>query len=374
MAFARFAEFYNPPSEYPYYRFQIPQQRNKPEKRIEISEEIYKKYKVPSEVEVLLSGLISADIHDHLVRQTFDPDFFERHGFIIIKNSSTVVLEHPNLPGYLIKTAAASRNFAYMEGPYRSHRHVRTISYTNLLRAPGSEKFQKKAEGIEGFEFPEEYLYLSPHIPEDVKKGRAPPEPLNCRYYAISKKKNIYSSKATRKKLQSLKRRSQVILAHRIIDFIKKTGLMDCHAGNLVLKRNEANFVFEVIDTEPLGVFVAEEDERAQGLISHKYRVLVGLLNFRDLYCRKLPIFKQETEKAIRAFLEHNPQMHVRPEKTSSEKWTLVAKIVFSIIFPIIPLLVLTWAFIEELCCNFDNVSSTRLDFPRPPQSNILLV
>ncbi len=153
--------------------------------------------------------------------------------------------------------------------------------------------------------------------------------------------------------------RDQVLLANRIIHFIKATGLLDFHSGNLVLKRDRSHFIFEVIDTEPLGLFVAGERERRQGLIPRKYRVLIGLLNFRDLYCRKLPVFKQEAEKAIRAFLMENPDMQVRAEKPSSERWIMVAKIVFSFIIPLIPLLIFVWALIEECCCNFDNVSST---------------
>lgn len=366
MAFIRFSKFYNPIEPYPDYRFQIPQQNNKPEKIIDIAK-VYNDHKVPEDVGKALSQLIDKNIHEHLVRREFDPAFFERKGFSILKESSTVVLEHPGyLPGYLIKTAPASRNFAYMEGPYKSRNSIRTLSYTNLLRCVGTEKFRKKMEGHTDFEFPDEYLYCSPHASSQ--------DTLNRRYYAISKKKEVYSSSNTRKQLQRLKTRDQVLLANRIIHFIKATGLLDFHSGNLVLKRDRSHFIFEVIDTEPLGLFVAGEEERRQGLIPRKYRVLIGLLNFRDLYCRKLPVFKQEAEKAIRAFLMENPDMQVRAEKPSSERWIMVAKIVFSFIIPLIPLLIFVWALIEECCCNFDNVSSTMPVRTHRSRSSPLLV
>ncbi len=88
--------FYNPIEPYPDYRFQIPQQNNKPEKIIDIAK-VYNDHKVPEDVGKALSQLIDKNIHEHLVRREFDPAFFERKGFSILKEILNCCFRAPRI-------------------------------------------------------------------------------------------------------------------------------------------------------------------------------------------------------------------------------------------------------------------------------------
>lgn len=262
---------------------------------------------VPEGVRLMLDRVITPEIHARMASGDFNPEFYQARGFTVYKAGGTLVLEHRDLPDYLIKTARASRSFSSGTIPARMEKVE--IAYTNLLRAEGRAYFAERADDPL-FSFPEEYLYESPCVdPAD------PMAALHTRFFAISQKVDVYSSKESIDLVKNLDCNKQLELAKRVCALIKRTGLTDMHRGNLLLVRDLHDWTFSVIDTEPLGLYI-EKDDDPRSLASKKERVLSGLINFRDLYCRANGL----TEMAHYVDREIEDFVRMHPEKLQGKK------------------------------------------------------
>ncbi|MCH9626554.1 MAG: hypothetical protein S4CHLAM2_01760 [Chlamydiales bacterium] len=304
-------------------------------------EDSFTAHQVDETVRQQLDALITPEMHAQLVAtSTFDATFFKNRGFRVLKGSDSRVLTHPAVPGYLIKTSVQKRNFKWGTIPGKTGRVP--IQHTNLLRAHGHEYYQRHNTNQDVFSFPNEYLYQSPHaLPQDG---------LHERYYAISQQAEVYSRKQSCQIVASLSGEEQIRVAEKVCTFIKETGLTDMHAGNLLVTRHRDSIHFTVIDQEPLYLYVEHADRRSeQYLYSREDCALIGLMSFRDHYCRRNGLSEmalcvdQQIEEHIR---EHHLNVRTYSDQIDTyyyANWTTYALILITIpfFFIILPLLTL---------------------------------
>lgn len=358
---SRFCEFYNPVEvkAWPIYSPKLKREKHpKPSQVINI-EKSFLANRVSEKVKRRLDHLITRRVYQKLIAPNhFDKRFFVKKGFTIVKGGrSNRVLEHPSVPNYLIKICVRSSRSIPIKGKDhpREKNKIWRLKHTNLLRPAGRTYFKTcliDARVKKWFEFPEEYLYSPIHA------SRSPS--LQKHYFAVSEKKEIYTGEATKAIIESLPEEGQRKVARIWIKFVKKTGFIDMLIPNIVIRKDLEKWRFCVVDPEPFGA-VIEESDKGRHLISHKYRVLLGLIRFRDEYCLKGNMslaMKEEAENAIQQYLKDNPDIELeesdeayytneKSTSTASKVWKW-AMIILSIVIPLIPILVFLWTCVEE--------------------------
>ncbi|MCC5832438.1 MAG: hypothetical protein JJU12_05275 [Chlamydiales bacterium] len=264
-------------------------------------EESAKKHPPPEGIIANLGNVLSKEVYQKMGEGEFEGNraFYEKHGFRVLKAFDTLVLEHKNLPGYLIKAAMASRVFYrnLVKHPY--YEEV-PLQHTNLLRAKGRAHYDGKSTDTM-FTFPKEYLYTY-QDPTDKE--------LHRRFFAISEKVDVFNPEESIEKVKRLKPNKQIEIAKRVCKFIKKTGFTDMHDGNLLLRKDLQEWTFCLIDLEPLGLFIEANEPNKESLASHEELVFEGLICFRDFYCRKngLTEMAHHVDHQIERFVEDNQE------------------------------------------------------------------
>lgn len=305
------------------------------------------RYRPPEEVAKVIDDLIDKTIHRQLVSDRFDESFFLRRGFSVLTTEGTHILKHRDLPGYLIKVSRNEERPYFLDGDYDQTK-VRTIKHMNLLRAPGRQYYYEHMNASDDrfYHLPDEYLYKSPHARRS--------DPLHHRFYAISAMSDAYSPQESIQQINQMDEEGQRQIAKNKIAFIERTGLVDVHTGNFLLRKDGQGF--DVIDLEPLGVMVEKEDT-SNNLLTHEQQVALGLLYFRNVYClqeAQNSVMAEEAGLALEDYLEAHPDLHMHKISilTCGQWCELIVKIFFSVIIPLIPLLVFIWACASVWCCS----------------------
>lgn len=265
------------------------------------------RHRVPRGLEETLKVLL-VPVYDKMGEGNFEENraFYEAHDFRVLKAGGTLVLEHDSLPGYLIKTTGVKREFPRGTIPNCSENPNRTekvpIKHTNLLRAEGRAYYEERSTDPM-FTFPQEYLYEYPHADSE--------SPLHRKFFAISEKVAVYSPKESIGQVRSLNSERQIALARKVCDFIRETGLADMHDGNLLLRKDLAEWTFSLIDLEPLGLYIEQNDENTDSLEIKEMLVLSGLICFRDYYCRKNELTEMAhfVDDQIKDYVEQHPKL-----------------------------------------------------------------
>jgi hypothetical protein len=279
------------------------------EKRKISVEDSATRYGVPQELEGTLKELLETvydneTVYDKMGEGNFEENraFYEKRGFRVLKAGGTLVLEHDSLPGYLIKTTGVAREFHRGTIPDRTEKVP--IKHTNLLRAEGRAYYEERSTDPM-FTFPQEYLYEYEYPHADSES------PLHRRFFSISEKVTVYSPKESIEQVRNLNSERQIALAQKVCDFIKKTGLVDMHDGNLLLRKDLEEWTFSLIDLEPLWLFIEQNDENTDSLEINEMLVLLGLIKFRDYYCRKngLTEMAHYVDDRIQEYVEQHPKL-----------------------------------------------------------------
>ncbi len=303
----------------------------------------YEEHKINEVVQRQLDGLITTEMHAKLVADgPFDAEYFKMRGFKVLKGRDSRVLTHPSLPNHLIKTSVQTRYFRWKIIPQRQPMQA-PMQSTNLLRAHGHNYYETNNSNKEDFSLPGEYLYKSPHANQS--------DALHRQYYAISEKAEVYSRRKSDQIVSGLNSQEQRDVAEKVCTFIKETGITDVHAGNLLVTKNKENLHFTLIDQEPLLLYVEKSDSGSeQFLYNTEDRALIGLINFRNAYCRQHQLTEMAlyVDEQIVAHLSENENIEVRQNAAFTDTyyyadWTTYALILITIpfFFIILPLFAL---------------------------------
>lgn len=282
----------------------------------------------------ILDSLITPEIHSRIQRGNFQKNFYEQRGFRVLESGGTLVLEHQNLPGYLIKASRGFRQFTYGTFPGTNERVQ--VNHTNLLRARGRDHYAEG--GIDPFfSLPEELLYKTQHG-----------NPGLGQYYSISQKMDVFSEKESLDLMRDLSQNEQNQIAAKVCDFIIQKGMTDMHAGNLLVRSDLRNWTFALIDLEPVGLFIEEADNIAS-LARKDDWALGGLLLFRDSYCRRNGFFEMAdyVETRIQNYLNEHQDIQIVERGTWEDQgnlcfdvWALIRILItipfFFIILPVV--------------------------------------
>jgi hypothetical protein len=340
---------------------------------------------VPTSVEEMLNRYITKEVYDHLFGDQFDEEFLRQHGFQILKNSSTSILVHEKIDGWLIKIGQKPTRELLMDSFTQARKASVSeqkniwlpVLHTNLLRPAGQDFFanhlKKMDKGDQAlFNLPHEYLYRSPHAPLNA--------PLHEQYFAISERRYTHSGDETIALLKEKNLTEQREYARKINAFIIATRFTDFHKNNLLFSRKIPN-CFELIDMEPIGIIIDAEDN-GMHLFNAEEQVLLGLIAFRDTYCidNGLTAMALEADQAIVDYLGERPDLKAKVgantfrlehlPTTRCQKIRKYALITLSIIIPIIPIIILIWSFFvvnfasTDPLCQYQNIyHSPGVDF-----------
>jgi len=330
------------------------------------------KYAVPNSVQNQLDACITQETYQQLISIQYEEKVGKisvhksliDKGFCFLKDSSgSRVVYHQSCPEWIIKIGLKKARKLPLGGPVKVKKNDPEVWHPllnlNLLRAAGKEFFIKQLEGMSStdlklFNFTEEYIYESPHAPKTA--------PTHHKYFSISKRRETYSGTETIEFIQSQQEGVQRLLAQKIVEFIKRTRIHDWHRGNLLLSKEiKDRWCFEIIDTEPMGILIDHNDTEAN-LLDTREHALLGLICFRDWYCRVngLTILADEINKAIVNYKEENEDIEllekgvwkVPAPMTFLQMTQTTAMIVGSIFLPILPLFLLIAAIFQECCCS----------------------
>ena len=333
----------------------------------------------PPDLTQKLNSLITKEIYQTLMRPgEVDVPFLSSRGFKILKDSATRIVFHEECPGWLIKVGVREVRELPMESTVKLEQaHAQNMMHTvkkpvrnpNLLRAAGRAFFIKQLADLSAnkrkyFDFPQEYIYTIPHAPADANPHQ--------RYFSVSEKKNIYSGNETLAFIHDQDVETQREIAKKIVAFIKRTRIHDLHKNNLVLSKDKNHWCFEIIDMEPLGILIDSEDTSAN-LFQPVEHVLLGLISFRDRYCRRhgLTTMAEEVDQAIVDYLKEHHNLNVRVDNpfVDREPTTLFQRIgsavliIVSLLLIIIPIALFIISFIAACCCPADQ-ATIRLNTP----------
>jgi hypothetical protein len=342
-----------------------------PDEIVDIDEAAHT-YQVPETVKESLDTLITPEVYKRLLSSD-ENEFMELKdlGFKIVKTGKVNrVVCHKSCPEWLIKVGIEAERLLAMEGPVKISQALQQenkkatnawlpLRNQNLLRASGRSYFVKQLSGLEPkdqklFDFAEEYLYECPHAQINAQPHQ--------KYFAISRKKSTFTGKETVEFIRDQEENVQRLIAQKIVKFIKCTRMHDWHRENLLLSKEAKSWRFEIIDSEPLGVLIDKEDTGAH-LFESDEHVLLGLIAFRDWYCRDngLTIMTEEINMAIVTYLNEHPEIDAKVTKdlefvdrtpaTACQITRMIALIFVSILFPVLPLVLLITAIFQTCCC-----------------------
>lgn len=294
----------------------------------------------PSEHSVVqkLSELINQQSHQELTKYDREYKTLRAKGFKLLSSSSLgKVWEHPELDNWLIKACDTPRKPTWV-APWGGCR-CDSANYNNLHRVLLAERMREEiAKNKWDIFIPEKRLYRSPHAQST--------ETLHEKYYVLSKKVDLLSTAETLKQMERLPVSQQRRIAVQICDLIKKTGFTDSNASNIVALKNKQNptkLRLAIIDTEPIGLMKDVSDPSPDSFRTFECCVLTGLSKLRESFGSKLSAFKEEIEFAIEE-LQPGGEARVkkkRKQAIKNERLWFIAKIIASILFPLIPLTLL---------------------------------
>ncbi len=327
-----------------------------PEGGVNLSEMVEEiEFQLPKKINSKLDQLITPAIYKKLTQETLSDEeiaSLEFEGFIFIKKEERLIFYHQELPDYIIKIDVRETRSYPLEATAKQRKTDKVpIRNTNLLRPVGRRYLAEKLRTLPTktrafFEIPKEYYYASPH-------GNCA-DPIYKQYFCVSKRKEIYSSKECFEILHRAGEETQKKLAAIMVQFIKASAIHDWHGSNLTLKRDSTRFRFVLIDTELIGTKMDASDKKGAHLFRPAEQVLLGLIIFRDRCCIKkgLTAMADTVNDAIVDYLNSHPKIKYKIETyreiqlktTLSKRLEVCAKIVLSILFPLIPLILMIFA------------------------------
>lgn len=194
-------------------------------------------------------------------------------GFEAIDEGKSRILEHPLLPGYIIKLSSKTP----LDATYR------------VLMAKRMSKV-KEIDDLSRVLVPAKGLHRLSWANEK--------ESTEKKYIAFAEKIELVPENEQFDEIRKLPEETQREMAVQACKMICGIGYRDAHAGNIRLTR-DGRLAF--IDTEPLGMFVEKEGSENEKPGSILNEALSGLEVFNREFGKagNLPIFQKECEKAI---------------------------------------------------------------------------
>jgi hypothetical protein len=255
-------------------------------------------------------------------------------GFKSIDSKYGSVFEHPELGGWLIKTTSFPNKLTWVDGDWG---RCNSFKYNNLHRVLLAERMRtESASNGWDITIPEKRLFRTPHAADS--------ETLHEKYYVLSKKVEILSPDQSLEQISYQTVQEQRRIAKKVCDLIKKTGFADAHRGNIAaLKDMKNGLKIAIIDTEPHGLMKDVSDTSEHDIASFSRCVMAGLSKFEHSFGSKFTAFKEEIgfakEELFLGGIERVRQK--RQEALREERFWFIAKIVASIVLPLISLFVL---------------------------------
>jgi hypothetical protein len=230
-------------------------------------------------------SLIDEEVYNYMTGGSADEERFthiQSRGFRIL---GVQVLEHPQLPGWIIKGGGGCplpkgvSNSAGIGSPNR---------YDQLMRVFMAERMAQVAlqEGLDIV------------IPEKrFLQVRSSPL-LDKRYLVFSQKLDVLNESKTIQALSAITDDEQEKLARKVSILIQKTGFMDAHFGNICWSPTLKKIC--VIDTESFGLLIATQDLNPKTRKTVEECAKIGLHKLRHWsFATGLSIFEKEAERAI---------------------------------------------------------------------------
>lgn len=236
----------------------------------------------------------------------------ENHGFKTLNPSKTVV-EHSDLPGWVIKSGANpfSKDL-FIRGPMNDKKEAAfPTPDDNLLRFTMAERFASiaKEENLT-LVIPKKRLVAYPNT-----KGVTD---ITRKYFTLSEKLDILSVKETGDKIGQLKDEEQRELAKKISRFIQKSGWVDPAPRNL---RFTPDGKLAIVDTEPFSLLRAKRSLFDTSVLSPTASVekcaRVGLFTLIEAISKKNPNQKALEEPILPNIATFHKQLKSEYEKIS---------------------------------------------------------
>lgn len=306
------------------------------EQRVDLENIADKYFFKPHEqhVSFTLDKLIDKDEHEKLTTHGYSK--IGEKGFKPLYSFWGSVWEHKDLDGWLLKTS----NHGPEKPTWADGRGGRCsyLRYNNLHRVILADRMRNEvAENHWDIVIPDKRLYRSPHA--------QPSDTIHKKFYPLSKKLELDSYDETWKRIGFLTVAEQRRLVIPICDLIKRSGLADANSGTiLALKRQEGKrLTMAVVDTEPMGL-IKDTTDRNSNKHPNTFEncVKTGLSKFDEAFGLKYAAIKEEVELAFEE-LEPGGLEKVKQKRlwaVKKAKMVFIAKLIVSIIIPIIPLIV----------------------------------
>jgi hypothetical protein len=292
-----------------------------------------------------LNTLIDSQAHQELTG--YNTEHLHKKGFKILASGYGKVWEHPDLDGWLIKASSSPDKLTWVNGDggrcrYSQYNNLHRVLLADLMR-------QEIAKNHWDILIPEKRLYRSPYAQNSDTPHK--------KYYALSKKLNILSVEETLKRIGQQPASVQRKAAIQICDLIKRTGFTDANGSNITALKNPSSqsaLSLAIIDTEPLGL-MKETSDSDGSCNSFKCCVLTGLSKFAESFGAKFSTFSEEIRWAQEEMMPGGED-RVRQKRAAALKearcW-FIAKIIVSILCPLLPLALLCEATSRALYGDF---------------------
>lgn len=219
---------------------------------------------------------------------------------LIKKNKSGIILQHSDLPGWLIKKNYVLRNGAFIFKtvstndfplwmlPSDLQQKIKpgdTINlgasnaFIHLLRPAMLKRGRQwiKKLDLNHLKACKEYLYLFPHYDPDL--------PRYCHYIVLSKKENLLSQADSLRRFAELAKtncKRLQIIAHQICVFIKHTLLTDMYICQLHFLDDDTDTIV-LCDGEPIGAMSEISDKEAIEAFKDYDTGFFALLGLKEL-------------------------------------------------------------------------------------------
>ncbi len=236
----------------------------------------------------------------------------ESHGFKILNPSRTVV-EHNDLPGWVIKSGANPLpKDIFTRGPMNDKKE--TVFHTpdgNLLRIEMAERIATiaKEENLD-LVIPKKRLVAYPNTQGITDLTR--------KYFLLSEKLDILSAQETGDFVAHLSEEDQRELAKKISHLIQKTGWVDPAPRNLRFTRDGK---LAIIDTEPFSLMRTKKSLFSSSVLipvaSVEKCARVGLFTLLEAISKMEPHTKTLGESILPKIAEFHKQLKSEYEKIS---------------------------------------------------------
>lgn len=235
------------------------------------------------------------------------------------------VSEHPDLPGWIVKAAGYRvPQDQVLIGLQNDHNEIgRFTKFDSLLRLTMNQRIRQVAQ--------EEKIDVV--VPEEYAVAYSHPEPgdVSREYFVISKKINLTSEAETIARIAAMGREEQIALAAKVSRLVQKIGFADASFDNM---RFTVDGKLALIDTEPAGLLTATIDPLYTKGHSVEKCARLGLFTLKVVADRA----------GLKTFSEEVDRHYQRSLKEIS-----ITRIVLSILCPLIPVVLLVIAVVNQI-------------------------